>query len=278
MRSVDSFESFLKQIEFFVDAVAGYKADFVLFPEFFNVPLMAKYNKLSPSDAIRSLADYTEKIRTEMLHFAVSYNINIISGSMPDYTDEVLYNVSYLLRRDGTWEEQYKIHVTPDEENYWGVHGGSKVKVFETDVGKVGILICFDVEFPELPRILAEQEMDILFVPFSTDTKNAYLRVRHCAQARAIENECYVVISGSVGNLPDVENMDIQYAQSAVFTPSDFAFSHDAIAAEATPNTEMTLVVDLDLDLLKQLKTQGSVRNLKSRRHDLYKINWFDKS
>jgi predicted amidohydrolase len=134
------------------------------------------------------------------------------------------------------------------------------------------------VEFPELPRILAEQEMDILFVPFSTDTKNAYLRVRHCAQARAIENECYVVISGSVGNLPDVENMDIQYAQSAVFTPSDFAFSHDAIAAEATPNTEMTLVVDLDLDLLKQLKTQGSVRNLKSRRHDLYKINWFDKS
>ncbi|MBP7281621.1 MAG: bifunctional GNAT family N-acetyltransferase/carbon-nitrogen hydrolase family protein [Leptospiraceae bacterium] len=277
MRSVDSFEAFLKQIEFFVDAVAGYKADFVLFPEFFNVPLMAKYNKLSPSDAIRSLADYTEKIRAEMLHFAVSYNINIISGSMPVYTDEYLYNVSYLLRRDGTWEEQYKIHVTPDEENYWGVHGGDKLKIFETDVGKIGILICFDVEFPELPRILAEQEMDILFVPFSTDTKNAYLRVRHCAQARAIENECYVVISGSVGNLPDVENMDIQYAQSAVFTPSDFSFSHDAIAAEATPNTEMTLVVDLDLDLLKQLKTQGSVRNLKSRRHDLYKINWFNK-
>ena len=89
---------------------------------------MAKYNKLSPSDAIRSLADYTEKIRTEMLHFAVSYNINIISGSMPDYTDEVLYNVSYLLRRDGTWEEQYKIHVTPDEENYWGVHGECKIR------------------------------------------------------------------------------------------------------------------------------------------------------
>ena len=277
MRSVDSFQNFLKQIEFFVDAVAGYKADFVLFPEFFNVPLMAKYNKLSPSDAIRSLADYTEKIRTEMLQLAVSYNINIISGSMPVYTDECLYNVSYLLRRDGTWEEQYKIHVTPDEENYWGVHGGSKLKIFETDVGKIGILICFDVEFPELPRILAEQEMDILFVPFSTDTKNAYLRVRHCAQARAIENECYVVISGSVGNLPDVENMDIQYAQSAVFTPSDFSFSHDAIAAEATPNTEMTLVVDLDLNLLKHLKTQGSVRNLKSRRHDLYKINWFDR-
>jgi GNAT superfamily N-acetyltransferase len=124
MRSVDSFEAFLKQIEFFVDAVAGYKADFVLFPEFFNVPLMAKYNKLSPSDAIRSLADYTEKIRNEMLHFAVSYNINIISGSMPVYTDEVLYNVSYLLRRDGTWEEQYKIHVTPRRPSLMTIRTG----------------------------------------------------------------------------------------------------------------------------------------------------------
>jgi predicted amidohydrolase/ribosomal protein S18 acetylase RimI-like enzyme len=278
MRLVESYHEFLKQVEFFVDTVAGYKADFVLFPEFFNVPLMAKFNKQNPGDAIRSLAEYTEQIKNEMLHFAVSYNINIISGSMPVYDGEKLYNVSYLLRRDGTWDEQYKIHITPNESDYWGVQGGNKLKIFETDVGRVGILICFDVEFPELPRILAEQEMDILFVPFSTDTKNAYLRVRHTAQARAIENECYVVISGSVGNLPNVENMDIQYAQSAVFTPSDFSFSHDAIAAEATPNTEMTLVVDLDLDLLKEQRRMGSVRNLNSRRNDLYKIEWFNKN
>ncbi|MBC7475406.1 MAG: hydrolase, partial [Candidatus Sericytochromatia bacterium] len=87
-----------------------------------------------------------------------------------------------------------------------------------------------------------------------------------------IENECYVVISGSVGNLPKVENMDIQYSQSAVFSPSDFAFPHDAIIAEATPNTEMTLIVDLDLDLLKDVRVHGSVTNLKDRRSDIYKI------
>jgi predicted amidohydrolase/GNAT superfamily N-acetyltransferase len=278
MRSVDSTEDFLKQFEFFVDAVAGYKADFVLFPEFFNVPLMAKYNQQNPADAIRSLAQFTEGLREEMLALAVSYNINIISGSMPVYKDSGLYNVSYLLRRDGTWDEQYKIHITPDEASYWGVKGGNELKVFETDVCKIGILICFDVEFPELPRLLAEKGMEILFVPFSTDTKNGYQRVRHCAHARAIENECYVAISGSVGNLPYVENMDIQYAQSAVFTPSDFAFAHDAIAAEATPNTEMTLIVDVDLDLLKELKVQGSVRNLNSRRHDLYRIQWHGNS
>jgi predicted amidohydrolase/GNAT superfamily N-acetyltransferase len=278
MRSVASFSELLKHIEFFVDAVAGYNADFVLFPEFFNVPLMAKHNKQNAPDAIRSLAQHTEEMKEAMLNLAVSYNINIITGSMPVYTGTTLYNVSYLCRRDGTWDEQYKLHVTPDEKSYWGMRGGDKLKIFDTDVGRVGILICFDVEFPELARILAERGMEILFVPFSTDTKNAYLRVRHCAQARAIENECYVVISGSVGNLPDVENMDIQYSQSAVFTPSDFSFAHDAIAAEATPNTEMTLIVDLDLDLLKELNMHGSVRNLHSRRPDLYVINWHGNS
>ncbi len=102
--------------------------------------------------------------------------------------------------------------------------GGNEIKVFDTDCGKVGILICYDVEFPELGRILAEQGMQILFVPFLTDTQNGYNRVRFCAQARAIENECYVAIAGCVGNLPRVNNMDLQYAQSAVLTPSDFAF------------------------------------------------------
>ncbi len=139
-------------------------------------------------------------------------------------------------------------------------------------MGKIGILICYDVEFPELPRLLADQGMEILLVPFWTDTKNSYLRVRRCAQSRAIENECYVAISGSVGNIPKVENMDIQYSQAAIFTPSDFAFPHDSVAAEATPNTEMTLVADLDMEMLKNLRRQGSVQNLRNRRTDLYQL------
>ncbi|MCC5919548.1 MAG: GNAT family N-acetyltransferase [Cyclobacteriaceae bacterium] len=272
MRRVSSIEDMLHQVEFFVDTVAGYKADFVLFPEFFNAPLMSMFNDVEASDAVRLLSDYTEEIREEMLNMAVSYNINIITGSMPVYDNHKLHNVSYICRRDGTWDQQLKLHITPDESSYWGLQGGDSLKVFETDAGKIGILICYDVEFPELGRILADQDMDILFVPFWTDTKNAYLRVRRCAQARAIENECYVAITGSVGNLPRVENMDIQYSQTAVFSPSDFSFPHDAIVAEATPNTETTLIVDLDLDLLKKLKTQGSVRNLAQRRHDLYKV------
>ena len=162
--------------------------------------------------------------------------------------------------------------LTPDEAKVWGIVGGNQIVAFDTDCGKIGILICYDVEFPELSRILADEGMDILFVPFLTDTQNGFSRVRHCAQARAIENECYVVMAGCVGNLPQVHNMDIQYAQSAVLTPSDFAFPSNAVKGEATPNTEMTLIVDIDLDLLRELHEYGSVRNMKDRRLELYEI------
>lgn len=274
MRQVQSFEELRQQVEFFVDAVAGYKADFVLFPEFFVAPLMAQFAQDNPAQSIRELANFSEQLREELVRLSLAYNVNIVAGSLPEYRDQTLRNVSYLCRRDGTWDSQYKLHITPDEQAYWGLKGGRDLRVFETDIGRIGILICYDVEFPELPRILAAQGMTILFVPYWTDTKNAYLRVRRCAQARAIENECYVVITGSVGNLPNVENMDIQYSQAAIFTPSDFAFPHDATAAEATPNTEMTLIADLDLELLKELRVHGSVRNFQDRRLDLYNLQW----
>jgi len=218
------------------------------------------------------LAEYTEDMRDKFIQLAIEYNVNIITGSMPLIKDDKLFNVGYLCRRNGEWDLYEKIHITPDEVKAWGLSGGSKVKTFDTDCGKIGILICYDVEFPELSRILAEQGMNILFVPFLTDTQNGYSRVRYCAKARAIENECYVAISGSVGNLPKVHNMDIQYAQSAVFTPCDFAFPTNGIKSEATPNTEMILVTDVDLDLLAELHTYGSVRNLKDRRKDLYSV------
>jgi predicted amidohydrolase len=196
---------------------------------------------------------------------------------MPLYEDGKLYNVTYLCRRDGTFETQYKLHITPNEAHHWGMLGGNELKIFDTDRGRIGILICYDVEFPELPRLLAEQGMEILFVPFLTDTQNGYNRVRFCAQARAIENECYVAIAGSVGNLPKVNNMDIQYAQSAVFSPSDFPFPTNATVSEATPNAELTLIADVNLDLLKELHTSGSVKNLKDRRTDLYRLSWLEK-
>ena len=275
MRRFNSFDDFMQQVEFFVDTVSDYQSDIILFPELFNAPLVHTYEGSNPMEAMRKLAEYTDKMRQGMIELALSYNINIITGSVPQVRDNGnLYNVSFLCRRDGTWDFQSKLHITPDEDRHWGFTGGNDLKVFDTDVGKIGVLICFDVEFPELARLQVEKGMKILFVPFWTDTKNGYLRVRRCAQARAIENECFVAISGSVGNIPKVETMGIQYSQAAVFTPSDFSFPHDAIASEATPGIETTLITDLDLDLLKELRNLGSVRNALSRRKDLYEVKW----
>ncbi|WP_291118644.1 bifunctional GNAT family N-acetyltransferase/carbon-nitrogen hydrolase family protein [Flavobacterium sp. UBA6135] len=272
MRPLNNLEQLFEQAEFFIDVVSGYGSDFALFPELFTAPLMADYNHLSEADAIRELAKHSEPIRKKFQEYAISYNINIITGSMPYMENGILYNVGFLCKRDGTNEMYTKIHITPNETLHWGMKGGSQIKTFDTDCGKIGIMICYDVEFPELSRLMADEGMNILFVPFLTDTQNGYTRVKHCAQSRAIENECYVAIAGCVGNLPKVNNMDIQYAQSAVFTPSDFAFPSNGVKAEATPNTEMTLIVDVDLDLLKQLHEFGTVRILKDRRHDLYSI------
>ncbi len=272
MRPYQDIQSLLQQAEYFIDAVSGYRSDFALFPEFFNAPLMAKNNHMSEAEAIRELAKHTEEIVQKFSDFSISYNINIIAGSMPEVKNGKLYNVGYLCKRNGTIERYEKLHVTPDEAKVWGMQGGTELKVFDTDCGKIGVLICYDSEFPELSRLLADEGMDILFVPFLTDTQNGYSRVRHCAQARAIENECYVAIAGSVGNLPNVHNMDIQFAQSMVFTPCDFAFPTNGIKAEATPNTEMILIADVDLDLLRELHEFGSVKNLKDRRKDLFEL------
>ncbi len=272
MRTFNTFESLCEQIEFFIDTVSGYNSDFVLFPELFNAPLMADFNHQNESEALRSLAEFTEPLRDKFINYAITYNVNIITGSMPFVRGGQLYNVGYLCRRDGSVERYSKLHVTSNEVRAWGIEGGNKLKVFDTDAGKIGILICYDVEFPELSRLLALDGMEILFVPFLTDTQNSYTRVKCCAQARAIENECFVAIAGGVGNLPKVHNMDIQYAQSAVFTPSDFSFPTNGIKGEATPNTEMVLIVDLELDQLKKLRLHGSVRNLNDRRTDLYEL------
>jgi predicted amidohydrolase len=133
-------------------------------------------------------------------------------------------------------------------------------------------LICYDVEFPEAARYLADLGAEILFVPFCTDSRQSYLRVRYCAQARAIENQVYVAMAGTVGNLPDVGNLDINYGQAAVLTPSDFAFARDGIAAEADSNEETVLICDVDLNALHESRHSGSVTPRLDRRADLFKL------
>jgi predicted amidohydrolase len=274
MRAVKDFEDFSDHCEYFVDVASEYYCDFIVFPEIFTTQLLSFMKTMRPALAMRKLSEFTPKYLQLFTKLAVKYNINIIGGSHFAIEDENLYNISYLFRRNGTIEKQYKIHITPSEKRWWGVKPGSKVQVFNTDKGKIAILICYDIEFPELARIAVQKGANIIFVPFNTDERRAYLRVRYCAQARCVENQIYVAISGCVGNLPRVKNLDINYAQSAIFTPSDIPFHRDGIAAECSPNIETLIFQDLDLNLLKKHREFGNVLTLKDRRRDLYKIKY----
>jgi len=272
MRAYKSIDELFEQAEYFIDSISNYKSDFAVFPEYFNAPLMAEFRGMNEAEGMRAMAQYTHQIKEKFSEWAVSYNVNVIAGSMPLYENNVLKNVGFVCHRNGKIESYEKLHITPDEVKFWGLKGGNKLQAYDTDAGKIGVLICYDVEFPELTRLLADEGVQILFVPYLTDTQNAYMRVRLCAQARAIENECFVAITGSVGILPKIENFDLNYSQSAVFTPSDFAFPSNSIKSEATANTEIVLISDVDLKLLDELHSYGSVRNLKDRRKDFYKL------
>lgn len=274
MRAVSTFDEFVRQCQFFVDTASDYKCDFLVFPELFTTQLLSLIDAKRPGEAARKLAEYTEQYLEVFTDLAVRNHLNIVGGSNFVVEDGWLYNAAYLFRRDGTIGRQYKLHVTPAEWKWWGVTGGKKVEVFDTDCGRVAIQICYDVEFPELARIAAKKGAQILFVPFNTDERLAYLRVRNCAMARAIENHMYVVLSGCVGNLPQVRNADIHYAQSGIFTPADIPFSRDAIAAECTPNIETIVMQDVDVELLRRHRYKGTTTNWRDRRRDLYRVSY----
>jgi len=277
MRKINGWDDFKTQIEYFVDVSSEYKSDFVLFPELLTTQLLSYLDEKRPGPAARELTRFTDQYIELFRRLSMSYNVNIIGGSHFIEEEQKVYNASYIFRRDGTYDKQYKIHITPNERQIWGIQGGDQVKIFDTDRGRIAILICYDIEFPELARIATEKGAKIIFVPYSTDERQGFMRVRICSQARCIENQVYTAMAGTTGNIPSVENMSIQYAQSAIFTPSDYPFSRDGIASIADVNVETVILSDLDLQKLEQARLYGTVRPLKDRRTDLYSINYESK-
>lgn len=275
-RRISTFEEFKQIVTYYIDVVSDYKSDFVLFPELFTLQLLSIENEqVAPHEAIEKMTEFTEPLKIFFQEMSMKYNINIIAGSHPTrVANGEIHNISYIFLRDGAIHEQAKIHPTPNERYWWNIQGGDRVQAIETDCGPIGVLVCYDSEFPEVSRHLVNQGINILFVPFLTDERQGYCRVRYCSQARAVENQIYVVMSGSVGNLPNVPNIDIHYSQSCILTPCDFPFARDGIAAEATPNVEMVSFADLRIDQLIEARNVGTVQNLKNRRHDLYSVSW----
>jgi predicted amidohydrolase len=274
MRPIDYFDRFKAQVEYFVDTASDYKSDFIVFPELLTTQLLSTFRGDRPAESVRKLAEYTPKYLETMRDLAVNYNVNILGGTQFTLDEGDLYNAAYMFRRDGTIAQQYKIHPTPSEKRWWGLQGGGELDVFETDRGRVGMLVGYDIEFPELARVVRGKGANILFCPFSADERHSYQAIRMCAQARAIENHMYVVLAGGTGILPFVDNADVHYAQSAILTPCDVGFARDGVAAESQANTEDLFIQDLDTAQLRRAMATDAARTWTDRRRDLYAVRF----
>ncbi|MFT5460678.1 MAG: putative amidohydrolase, partial [Myxococcota bacterium] len=223
-------------------------------------------------EGIGRLADLGDRYREMFKRFAVETGLFIVGGSHPVRVGDGIQNMAHLFTPGGQVHTQPKLHVTPNERSEYGIVPGDKLAVFDTGLARVAMLVCYDIEFPELSRLLTLAGAEILLVPFSTDERKAYLRVRYSAHARAVENIVYVALSGNVGNLPQVTNFLINYGHAAICTPCDFAFPIDGLAAVADTGSETVVIADLDLDALHQSREIGSVRPLRDRRADLFEL------
>ncbi len=272
LRPMSSFEELREQVEFFVDATDTYHCHFLVLPELFTIQLVAGMPRDMPSkEAILHLAESTDDYIELMSGFARKRGMYIVGGTQPVVRDGNLYNVAHLFTPGGMVETQDKLHITPAERELWGIRPGEGLKVFDSTMGRFAIQVCYDIEFPEVTRLLTFAGAEMIAVPFSTDERHAYMRVRMSAHARAVENSVFLVLAGNAGNLPSRTYL-LNYARSAIITPSDFGFPAGAVAAEADPNIETVAIADIDFGALAQQRELGSVRPLHDRRPDLYSL------
>lgn len=270
LRPISRFEDFATQVEFFVRSAREYRCQFVLFPEYFSMQLLSFLRDPSPARAVRRLAQLAPEYESLFTRLAAESGMYIIGGTHPVIQSGELFNAAHLFTPNGQVFRQKKVHLTAAEKDSYQMSRGHGFYCYHTDYGDIGILVCYDVEFPEAARVLAEAGMQILFVPSCTDERNGFCRVRYCSQARASENQIYVALAGTVGNLPDVPGMATHFGQAAILTPPDYFFARDGIAAEGTVNQEQMVVADLDLDLLAEQRVNGTVIPLKDMIRDAY--------
>lgn len=271
MQRIKGWGEFAEHVKFFIETASEYNSHFLVFPELFTAELFSVMDKNQDTyGSIVQLSNFTERYIELLTTAAKSHNLYIIGGSHPIVEGENTYNRAHLFTPAGNVYTQDKLHVTPGERRQWNITPGKSIRVFDTGIARIAIPVCYDIEFPELSRLLAMSGAEIFFVPFSTDELNSYYRVRYCAQARATENSVYVVLSGNIGNLYGVKSFLLNYGQAVICTPCDVTFPKKGIAAEADPNSETVVIYDLDLSALSLQRALGSVLPLQDRRTDLY--------
>lgn len=264
---IEGWDDYLRHLTRLVEEATAQGAELLLMPEYAGLVLAGQLDAATRSDLHGSIAGIQPLIpRWLELCEALARKHRIVfqPGSAPVIDPDGQYrNRAWLFGPDGLIGHQDKQIMTRFEREQWGIAAGiDGLKAFETDLGTLGILICYDNEFPMLGRKLADLGVDLVLAPSCTDTLAGSYRVRIGAQARALENQYAVLSSPTAGTAPWSPAMDENRGRAALYVPSDYGMPPSGIVAESASDTvEQTswLIVEIDLADVARLRTEGQV-------------------
>lgn len=264
---IASWAAYAEKIAGWVGEAAANDAQLLLFPEYGAMELTRSFAPHVWSDLQQSI-DFLGGLRgsIDALHaeLAEKHQVHIVAASLPERTEHgVAYNIARAISPKGRVREQRKLMMTRFEREDWRVQGGRDVTVFDSRIGMFGIAICYDAEFPLIARAMSEAGAAMILVPSCTDSLAGYYRVRVAAQARALENQCYVVQSPTVGEAPWSPAVDNNVGVAGVFGPPDLGFPDNGVVALGAMNEAMWLYADLDLTAVTRVRLEGQVLNNK---------------
>lgn len=239
-------------------------ADLLVFPEYAAIEQAAALGPGVYSDltiTLEQVACLAAKRVAFHAALAASHGVHILVGSGPVRTDEGRFvNAAQLVTPDGAVGVQEKLIMTPFEHD-WGVTAGGPLRVFETDLGKLAVLICYDSEFPLLARAAVEAGAEAILVPSCTERVSGYHRVRTGSEARALENTIVTVQSPTVGDAPWSPAVDVNVGAAGIYVPPEHGVSDTGVVAEGTLNEAEWVFAEVDLAALRRLRTGGEMRN-----------------
>ncbi len=240
-------------------------AELLVLPEYACVELGAGLVGGEATDEATELAAMVAAapaILDAMRDAARRLGVWLLPGSLPmRRADGAVVNRAPLIAPDGRMAVQEKRAMTRFETERWGVVRGEDPKVFDTPWGRIGVSICYDVEFPKHVRVQVQEGAWLILAPSCTDTVAGFNRVRIGAQARAMENQCYVAITPTVGLAPWSAALDVNRGHAAVFGPVDRGFPEDGVLARGALDQPGWVFCTLDPARLDAVRRDGQVLN-----------------
>ncbi len=261
LRKIRSDGQFWNHAYEFLEQADNDGAQLVVFPELFSLELLSLEPQLKEKDSPRYLVQYWNDIVQWLTRMAQNSGMAIVGGSHFYEAEDGYLNVCPIAYPDGKVYLQEKNKLTVYERNDWSLLGGFGVQPLP---GRLGVSVCYDCEFPEGVRVLAENGMLIHAVPAWTETRRGFQRVRWSCQARAVENQTFVIHSSLVGDIGK-EPVPESYGTSAIIAPSMAPFPMEAILAESKLNEDDVIVAGLDIDALFASRNEGEVMNWQDR-------------